>query len=204
MKVLPHCILNNSYFFFINIRSNSVTPPATKSIPRSSTYEKIAKQAVNTTNTTKQPQNSSNTVQNMKPRQNQTFVSKPVAKKYQPTTSKPSGGPRIVKPVTPRPKPNAITSKSLKQSNFSPFSEMRSYAISTGSSACISIERTSRNSQDGKVSIPLVTAPFDYGTQESRKDDEEITTNEECTSQINGSPFAKRDSESENSDREDA
>lgn len=197
--------------YCILFRCSSVTPPATKSIPRSSTYEKITKPGANINDATKQQKQSStsHTTQNAKLRQS--TISKPAAKRYQPPTSKSSGGPRIVKPVTPRPKVNAITSKSLRQSNYSPFTDMRGYAISSGSSACISVERTSRSSQDPKVSIPLVTAPFAYGTQESsisrkEQNNEELTSNEEQSSQVNGNAFPthKKGSDSENSDKEDA
>lgn len=190
------------HLFSFTYRSNGVTPPTTKSIPRSSTYEKISKPSENTNNATKQKQTPTSTIQSVRPRSTPSAVSKPVIKKSQPPASKPSGGARIVKPVTPRPKMNAITSKSLKQSNFSPFSDMRSYAISSGPSACISIERTSRNSQDGQVSIPLVTAPFVYGTEKS-KNVEVSGTNGECPSEVCSTTRDKGDSESENSDREE-
>lgn len=135
-------------------------------------------------------------------------MSKLIVKRNQPPATKSSGGPRIVKPVTPRPKVNAITSKSLRQSNFS-YSDMRSYAISSGSSACISIERTSRSSQDVNASIPLVTAPFAYGSHEQSN----IAENKEKVTEINGehssqvdsnSSVNKQDSESDNSENEDA
>lgn len=152
-------------------------------------------------------QQTSSTVHNIKPKQTASIVSKPVVKRNQPPTTKPSGGPRIVKPVTPRPKVNAITSKSLRQSNYS-YSEMRSYAISSGSSACISIERTSRNTQDANVSIPLVTAPFAYGSHESgiAESKEKLTeTNGEHSTKVDSNSSAnKQDSESDNSDKEDA
>lgn len=189
------------------LRSNSVTPPATKGIPRSSTYEKISKPATNITDKPKQQ----TTLQNIKSKQTVSVVSKPAPKRYQPPTSKPSGGPRIVKPVTPRPKVGAITSKSLRQSNYSPFSDMRSHAISSGPSACISVERTSRSSHDANVSIPLVTAPFAYAAQEinsvkrGNKINEDSTTNEEHSTQnVHSGPFSitNQDSESENSDKE--
>lgn len=189
-------------FFFP--RSNSVTPPAAKSIPRSSTYEKISKPVANSTDKPKQQQTTS-TLHSIKPKQTASVVSKLIVKKNQPQTTKSSGGPRIVKPVTPRPKVNAITSKTLRQSNFS-YSEMRSYAISSGSSACISIERTSRSSQDTNVSIPLVTAPFAYGSHEESniaENKEEI--NGEHSSQVDSnSSVNKQDSESDNSENEDA
>lgn len=192
------------YFFFS--RSDSVTPPAAKSIPRSSTYEKISKPVANSTDKPKQQQTAS-TLHSIKPKQTASVVSKLIVKRNQPQTTKSSGGPRIVKPVTPRPKVNAITSKSLRQSNFS-YSEMRSYAISSGSSACISIERTSRSSQDTNVSIPLVTAPFAYGSHEESNvaENEKVThINGEHSSQVDSnSSVNKQDSESDNSENEDA
>lgn len=195
------------FLFFFSHRSNSVTPPAPKSIPRSSTYEKISKPVANSTDKPKQQQTTS-TLHSIKPKQTASVVSKLIVKRNQPPTTKSSGGPRIVKPVTPRPKVNAITSKTLRQSNFS-YSEMRSYAISSGSSACISIERTSRSSQDANASIPLVTAPFAYGSHEESN----IAENKEKVTEINGehssqvdsnSSVNKQDSESDNSENEDA
>lgn len=195
-------------YIFSFPRSNSVTPPAAKSIPRSSTYEKISKPVANSTEKPKQQQTTS-TPHSAKPKQTASVVSKLTVKRNQPQTTKSSGGPRIVKPVTPRPKVNAITSKSLRQSNFS-YSEMRSYAISSGPSACISIERTSRSSQDTNVSIPLVTAPFAYGSHEESntvENKEKVTEiNGEHSSQVNSntSSVNKQDSESDNSENEDA
>ncbi|KAG8195400.1 hypothetical protein JTE90_001412 [Oedothorax gibbosus] len=132
--------------------SNRPAPSTTQQtgITRSSTYEKLSKASNPTSSSKPQARGpSTNTGASFKSRKPITSITK-TTKKNQP--AKPSGGPRIVKPV---PKPNAITSRTLRQSgSFCP----PSFSISSGPPACIS---NGRNYQDSTVSIPLVTGPFD-------------------------------------------
>ncbi|XP_055953472.1 adenomatous polyposis coli protein-like [Argiope bruennichi] len=144
----------------VPLRCSSVTTPPVqqKGIPRSSTYEKIPKASQNDSS---KPQNRGTTQVTggaFKPRQPLSNTTKNVNKKLPTAPAKPSGGPRIVKPVA---KPHAITSKSLRQSgSYTPFSG--GYSLSSGPPACITSGRSYGSSQDPKVSIPLVTAPFTY------------------------------------------
>ncbi|XP_054706506.1 uncharacterized protein LOC129216321 [Uloborus diversus] len=181
-------------------RCNSATPTTSyrKNIPRSSTYEKISKPADNAIESVKPKQRStSDGAAKIKPISNSNKATfKP---KTQYPTPKATGGARIVKPVTPRPKPNAITSKTLRQSsNFTP-TNYNSFT-SSAHTTCISIERGNRNRQDPKVSIPLVTAPFAYLSSETKSDEkEEVCTedNNNSSEHVNG---VGRESGSEHSD----
>ncbi|XP_035219555.1 uncharacterized protein LOC118192660 isoform X2 [Stegodyphus dumicola] len=204
------------------LRSNSVTLPSTtqNSIPRSSTYEKLSRTNGHLNENVKsQSKVASNLIESSKPKQSKptsTITKTYTKQKASSTTTKPSGGARIVKPVTPRPKPSAITSKTLRQSgSFTPYSESRSYSLSSGPPACLSIGRSSSNS-DSRVSIPLVTAPFAYTTlaicDESKLNESKVESNStengqhlktivdgNTSSAMNGN---RKDSESEDSDKE--
>ncbi|XP_015927077.1 adenomatous polyposis coli protein isoform X2 [Parasteatoda tepidariorum] len=135
-------------------RSTSINSESTKTtLSRSSTYEKIDKISSNSNSKPKV-----NTRYSAPPRCKPSTYTTRNTQKAPPVPGKPTGGARIVKPVTPRPKPNAITSRTLRQSStFTP-----SYAASSSPPACITSGKTYGNSQTSKVSIPLVTAPFAY------------------------------------------
>ncbi|GFV51492.1 adenomatous polyposis coli protein [Trichonephila clavipes] len=151
----------------VTLRCSSVTTPPVqqKGIPRSSTYEKISKTNSNLNDNTKSQNRATTQLSGGTPKTKQPInnVAKNI-RKFPSAISKPSGGPRIVKPVAPRPKPHAITSKSLRQSgSFAPYSG--GYSLSSGPPACITSGKSYGNAQDPKVSIPLVTAPFAYMTE---------------------------------------
>ncbi|GFT27323.1 adenomatous polyposis coli protein [Nephila pilipes] len=191
----------------VALRCSSVTTPPIqqKTIPRSSTYEKISKTNSNLNDSAKSQNRAtaqlSGTPKSKQPVNNVTRN----IKKLPTAISKPSGGPRIVKPVTPRPKPHAITSKSLRQSgSFAPYSG--SCGLSSGPPACITSGKSYGNFQDPKISIPLVTAPFAYMMEDAsdsrrvdaRKVDEETNPHWRNTD----SSVDRKKSDSEESDRE--
>ncbi|GIX98210.1 adenomatous polyposis coli protein [Caerostris extrusa] len=140
--------------------SSVVTPPVQqRGIPRSSTYEKISKTNTNQNDSAKNHRATTHfSGSTPKPRQPISNTAKTIKKTTPSASSKPSGGPRIVKPVA---KPHAITSRTLRQAgSFSPFSG--SCSLSSGPPACITSGKSYGNPQDPKVSIPLVTPPFAY------------------------------------------
>lgn len=140
----------------------ALSTPQPTGITRSSTYEKLPKTS-NSKTPAKGP--SPNTGASFKSRRPISSVTKTPAKRFPSAPTKSSGGPRIVKPV---PKPNAITSRTLRQSgSFCPFSETRSYSLSSGPPACIS---SGRSYEDSRVSIPLVTGPFAPSSEERKVD----------------------------------
>lgn len=175
--------MNWSNFVF---RPAPSTPQST-GITRSSTYEKLPK----TTSSSKPPAKGSspNTGASFKSKRPLSSVAKIPAKRFPSAPTKPSGGPRIVKPV---PKPNAITSRTLRQSGSfcPPFSETRSYSLSSGPPTCIS---SGRSYEDSRVSIPLVTGPFAPSSEERKvdiscnEDTDAQSRNDSCTNNRNDS-----------------